>query len=163
MERDIPCTVAPLPNLWITSLTPHRYFYSPLILLQCHLLEPEDKSWMHTPEALAKHFIAYNAKAGPSNGPRSMPYQKTKNLPGTRLPDTRESLERWWEGGPYILTTAKRDSGKKQSATRNRERRSSAARDDRKMVAAGTRPALWALPLVPQQGQCMRPEVDSCG
>ncbi|XP_030643109.1 PTB domain-containing engulfment adapter protein 1 isoform X2 [Chanos chanos] len=23
----------------------------------------KDKSWMHTPEALAKHFIAYNAKA----------------------------------------------------------------------------------------------------
>ncbi|MEQ2299333.1 hypothetical protein AMECASPLE_014134, partial [Ameca splendens] len=22
----------------------------------------KDKSWMHTPEALAKHYIAYNAK-----------------------------------------------------------------------------------------------------
>lgn len=23
-----------------------------------------DKTWMHTPEALAKHYIAYNAKVG---------------------------------------------------------------------------------------------------
>ncbi|KAI4902562.1 hypothetical protein NFI96_022001 [Prochilodus magdalenae] len=36
MERDIPCTVAPLPNLWIPSLTPTGV-YSPVILVQRYL------------------------------------------------------------------------------------------------------------------------------
>lgn len=35
-----------------------------------------DKTWMHTPEALAKHYISYNAKVGDTISPKLLSVEK---------------------------------------------------------------------------------------
>lgn len=37
-----------------------------------------DKTWMHTPEALAKHYISYNAKVGEATSLLRLSVEKEK-------------------------------------------------------------------------------------